>query len=361
MTKPLAFKGERIGLKPILSLNRPVTFIVSSKGDGKSIHVLLWRINQFLRNGKRTLWLRTFDKDTERGPIHGFFSVIEKLLNDGELHCYGNAVPKFSMEFLKGCALGKIDGKTAFFIAPINSGGKYLGNGIPNQETYDCAVVDEFLPNPERGEREIPNLINKYKTIIASIFRERPFRQVLMGNPYTTASSWFTEYEFIDFTKVAFNAVTAPKGKPWAIYYGIPVKHLKTALNSSYARSAQLNKQDQSSLYGRFYLDDSPLIVKSDATRKTDPLVNFIVNDKTYGAWINRRAGFVAISNSPCPGRAGFVTLETETNKSAYLLSGQKSAFWYQLLKNCRMQNLIRYESPYLYRLFVPLWQKALK
>lgn len=362
MVKSLPLEGVRyLPLNAVLSFNRPVTFVISSKGDGKSIHAQLWRVNQFLRFDARTLWLRRYDKDTERGALEGFFSNLDMLLKQGQLHCYGNKAPSLTMEWRKGLALGKVNGKTAFTIVSVNVGGKLLGTGVPDQPAYDCVVFDECLINPAIGEKELPAIVDKYRRITATFFRDRPYRQLFLGNPYTTASPWFDEYEHIDLRKIRFNAVTAPKGKPWAFYYGVPAKHLQESLNSSYAKSAPLTAIDKSGIYGLFYLDDTPLIISPKATAKTYPLVNFSLNGVRYGLWNDLRNGWLTVSTKPCPDQMTLIPIETDGNRLGYLISSQRRMPWFRMLVLARQYNAIRYESAFLLRSFVPLWEKWLK
>lgn len=361
MVKSLPLEGVRyLPLNAILSFNRPVTFVISSKGDGKSIHTLLWRVNQFLRYGKRTIWTRTNDAQITSFSMMGFFSVLESLLARGDLHCFGNQLPKFKVKVSDHMALGYVNGKVAFFVISLNAGQKFLGNGIPNQEDYDCIVVDECLVNPAKGEREIKGMVDKYKTITSTIFRKRPYRQVFLGNAYTTASDWFQSFEPIDFRHIRFNAVTAPKGKPWCIYWGVPAKHLEEVRESAYAKASPMSALDQSSVLGKFYLDNSALIIDPKSVVKNCPIANFEMDGKRFGLWLDLKTGNIVVSATPCPGKASFVPVETDTAKEAYIIRSQRQSYWWSQVRQARMANTIRYESPYILRLFVQFWDKFL-
>lgn len=169
----------------ILSYNASLNFIVLKRGYGKSYTFKDYAIQQFLKDGSQTMWVRRYKTDLygDNGTITKFFDDIACKYPNHKFECKGST--------------GYIDGKKAIIFLPLSTAQSKKSVPYPN---VVMVVFDEFIID-NSTIRYLPNECGAFAGLLSTVFRDRPLKAFLLGNKVKQVTPYNIYFNLPDFNK----------------------------------------------------------------------------------------------------------------------------------------------------------------
>lgn len=257
--------------------NKPINFVVSPRGDGKTTAFLIGKAwPAFINEGKATIVQRRYISDINEKYIESLAGVINKFTN-------ANLELSYKMTQLKKD--GVIDvfaeshGKRRIFtIVAMNTRLSNLKGLFQNDTKY--WLCDEFICNPKMDERYLKGEAFKFKEAFNTLARENfGMKAYFLGNPYSLYNPYFQAWG-IDPAKVANNRFVA--GGKWVVEF----HKLTDELREYYLKNNPMYEEGDTytmyALEGTAILDRNINIVLQ-CPQGFDMMMAFMQNEKTYG------------------------------------------------------------------------------
>lgn len=237
-------------VKPLLTYNKPIMVVTSSRSIGKSTNIAAFLLLDYLKNGYNFIYLRR-TRDEMLETCKDYFSNAVRLINE---HTVYNIV---KVEYKAGDYFIYLEGSER----PLHCGyamglsleHKYKSKPFDNVGTI---LYDEFLPkdkskylgNLEKDPDKEPRLFN---SLYGSVDRElgtafkNSTRVILSGNTETIYNPFFISWSIAEYLfKDSKAKIINPKDKPWVLQRVDKVKATENFKESLlYAISTEKDKE----------------------------------------------------------------------------------------------------------------------
>lgn len=334
----------------LLSYNAEVYFSVGERGTGKTFSTKKHCLMNFLKTGKRFIWLRRTDEMQKL--------VSPTFMNDIIAEKAFDNVEKF---YVRGRVLWykqneKSDEVMAGYFISLNSPKNAKGLSIVNVGTI---VFDEFL---EEDGKYLQKEMDKFNSIISTTARLNSPKIIFLSNALSSNNIYF-RYFNVNIPSDTQNGkfryeVNTPKGEKItvAVQFGTASETFNNAVKQSIAgKIASLGDYYESSVENKFYLDDKTCIVGSQERRKSSFKYNIFVEDAKIGLFVNSKQNYVLIGT---PNDTGYTYVyqnakEASKNEKNILVNSNSS-----IIKNIFRNftaGLVCFESLYYKEKFLVL------
>lgn len=234
----------------IFSYNAIFNFIDSVRNTGKTTKAKAIGLVRFIKKGKKTIWIRTFEEDVKDAKKNFYNKKVIKIANKMGYDC------KLSQISQNGSYIYYTDknGKKDWFIkiVHLSIAQSLKGNEI---EDADLIVYDEYRTKANRLNRYIGNPAKDFIDIVYSISRSHYVKTLLLGNKETFNNP------FYDYLKIM---------PPDDDFQGI-----KT-YNDGSILVCQINKVPD-------VIENNPMNKKLKQALKNTPIFSYLYSGKTEG------------------------------------------------------------------------------
>lgn len=161
----------------IFSHNALFNFVDSVRNTGKTTKAKIVALKRFLKKGKKTIWVRTFENDVKQSKKDFYNKKIIKMLNDDG---YNVALNQITVD---GSYIVFTDekGHKNWFVKLV-----YLANAqsLKGNEIVDAdfIVYDEYRTKSNRIARYIGNQTKDFIDILVTIARDHEVKCLFLGN-----------------------------------------------------------------------------------------------------------------------------------------------------------------------------------
>lgn len=153
-------------------------YLIGGRGWGKTYSIKRYVFKRFRDKGKKFAWCRTTDAALEQLNTTTFFSrVIDMLKELG-----------FKSWNIKGNTI-YLDGKEAGYLYSVSTFYKIKGSDY----FIDTIVWDEFMR--AKGERPLPDRVEKFNDLVESLGRENASRVICMSNSTNQYDDSLAQYD----------------------------------------------------------------------------------------------------------------------------------------------------------------------
>ena len=261
--------------------NKPVNFIVSPRGDGKTTAFLVGKAwPAFVRDGQATIVQRRFINDITEKYIEGLAGIINKFTGAGLKLSY--KITQLKKDGVIDVFAQSHGGKRIFTIVAMNTRLSNLKGLFQSDTRY--WLCDEFICNPKMDERYIKGEAFKFREAFNTLARENfKMKAYFLGNPYSLYNPYFQDWG-VNPAIVSRQRFTS--GKKWIVEY----HKLSDELRDYYLENNPM--YDEESTYTLYALDGSAILDKNIRVMDRQPpsfVLHFVFaqNGTRYGIFKN--------------------------------------------------------------------------
>ena len=261
--------------------NKPVNFIVSPRGDGKTTAFLVNKAwPAFIRYGQATIVQRRFINDITEKYIDSLAAIINKFTGAGLRLSY--KITQLKKDGVIDVYAASHENKRIFTLVAMNTRLSNL-KGLFQSDTRFW-LCDEFICNPKMDERYIKGEAFKFREAFNTLARENfCMKAYFLGNPYSLYNPYFQDWG-INPAVVSQQRFTS--GKKWAVEY----HRLSDELRDYYLANNPM--YDEESTYTMYALDGSAILDRNIRLDAKQPpsfvlILVFMQNGAKYGIFRN--------------------------------------------------------------------------
>lgn len=273
-------QSKYINIKNFIQDDYPWTFIVGSRSNGKTISCFVTAINEFLRTGRLSIYMRRYDTEIERTAID--MNLLGSLT--------GTDVTRKKVK-INGVFTDVItvNEEPVIYMIALSVAGKFKSNAFPN---IFAIFYDEFI---DMNGRELKDETNKFLQFAMTVFRDmNKFKSVFVANATNLFNCYFLDLEILPTATITRNKDLGVK----IVMYKTSVELQQEQLSSKLARIVQhIEGEDGSSLTNTFKGNFDTFIRKLGKNDKY--LGTYKLNDALYGAY--KHGSDVIISSKADP------------------------------------------------------------
>lgn len=333
MVKLEAKKLDPLRYNPtkMLSYNRMLSFVISTRSYGKSFALKYYVVNRAIKYGEKFIHLRRTKKDIKENmltyfsdlkaffPEHTFVSKGNKLYCDGDLIGYGMALSNW--QSIKSSA-------------------------YPDVTTM---VYDEFMKEKD-FTTYLPNEPRALLNLLHTIGRDREdFRCVCLSNSTSVTNPYFLYFD-LQLTKhksenkyKRFN--TFPKRPDILIEMPDAKDYIESVKKTSrFQRLIQGTDYAEMAVNNEFTDDDPSFIEKKSEGAKYK--FSIIIGNTTFGYWLDMRESKLYVSYKHDPtSKLIFAMTTSDMRDNTYLLNNWKKNSWVSEMVKALQQGYLFYEN----------------
>lgn len=302
-----------------LSYNCLFNFIVGNRGGGKTFGFKQWAIKSFLKNKKQFVYVRRYKQELKKTTK--FWDDIREFFPDASLTVKNN--------------LFYINNEVAGYAIPLSTAKIEKSVSFPDVDKicFDEFILDKgfyhYLPD------EVTNFLELYETIA----RMRDVTCFFMSNAITITNPYF----------VYFN-IHLPYGKTISRNGDILIElvqnqdFIQEKQKTRFAQIVEGTHYGNYAIQNTFLRDNKNFVAKK--TPKSEIYFLFDYLDKTYGVWIDYKAGVMTVSEDLDPYCLLRFALTNDDHKpnTLFLKSPKKSTHFENFCKQYLLGN-VRFES----------------
>lgn len=170
---------EYIQLNKILGYKRSIYMILTDRGFGKTYAVKVQFVREFLKYGKKFIYLRRYKPEMKM--INTFFDDILMEFPDVEFKVKGWNLYANN----KICGMGMV----------LTRYQDYKGGAYPK---YDNLLYEEFLREKVKAVGYLPNDTEAFLSICDSVFRKRKgVKAIMLSNTVNEVNPYFIDFKII--------------------------------------------------------------------------------------------------------------------------------------------------------------------
>lgn len=285
MGKELKQTGEYIDLNKILGYNRSIYMILTDRGFGKTYAVKKHVINQFLKNGKKFIYLRRYKP--ELSHVSTFFDdIVSNGLFEG--HTFKVKGWNFYIDN-KLCGKGMI----------LSRYQDYKGGAFPD---YDTIIFDEFLREKVKSVGYLNNDVEAFLSITDSVFRKRKgVKAILLSNTVNEVNPYFIDFKINRLNNSEYSYSQIPEVKDNLLCYirELDKETIQQSNETSNFRQilGAIEKYATVSISNDFSEDTSTFIKKKSKNAKFICALKLSEYD-TFGVWFDYHEPMIYITRS---------------------------------------------------------------
>ena len=304
----------------MLSYNRILSFLIGSRGIGKSYSMKKYCINRFIKYGEQFIYVRRYKQELKK--VTSYFDDIAPEFPGVNFKVKGRQF--FINEKLAGWAI------------PLSAWQSEKSNAYPNVTTI---IFDEFLREKDKSGY-LPNEVEALLNLMDTVFRGRENgRCICMSNSTTVVNPYFLYFGLVPDLNKRFNA-----------YESILIEIPDSADFSAERRKTKFGRLIDGTNYGDMSLDnefvnDSSLFIEK---RSKNSKFKFLVvyQGLKMGIWVDTQLGLMYLSTEYDPdSKLSFAILKDDLDENTQLVSSWKQNFYISRMVSAFLKGLLRFDS----------------
>jgi len=182
---------KHYNIKPIMSTNAEYYIINGARSNGKSYAVKKLCYDNFMKTGKKFIYLRRFKEDTTIANCDQYFSdpgttVIEKIFKDGDCFSFYNQKIYLSKSDEETGKCKKI--KEVGYIRSLTSQQHYKSSSF---DDVNMIIFEEYISDTYY----LPNEISKFNSFVSTVARNRKIKVFLIGNVISRINPYVRDWD----------------------------------------------------------------------------------------------------------------------------------------------------------------------
>lgn len=301
MAKKLNQTEEYIDFNKLLGHQKLFYMILTDRGFGKSFATKRHLINDFLKRGKKFIYLRRY-KD-EMKLITTFFDDVQDY--------YPNHTFK-----VKGWNL-YIDDKLCGVGLILSRYQNYKGGAFPD---YDNLLFDEFLREKVKSVGYLNNDTEAFLSICDTVFRKRSgVKAILLSNTVNEVNPYFIDFKInrLNNSEYAYSQLPEVRDKLLCYIRELDEEVKKRSQESSELRQVlgAIKKYSDVAINNKFSEDGSTFIKRKSKTAEFKVAIR-ISEWETYGIWFDYENVEIFVTQSYEKTTKNILAFSKETHNS---------------------------------------------
>lgn len=251
----------------LFSYNAFLNFSISERGLGKTTSAKMWCIDDFLRNGKRFVWLRRYNteivgdrKTKTEGCLKDFTKKIEKYYPNVNFMIKGNRL--------------YINDKDAGCFVALSMSQSMKSVDFPD---VNKIVFDEFIIQKNKALTYLTNEVPLFLDFLSTVFRpmenQEKTRVWLLANAITFANEYFYYFNIKPFKQQYYRDRAR----------GIVVEQCKNEVYREAVKKTDFGKLVAGTKYESYAIENEYLLDNDDFLGKKSPTAIFQFNVRYDG------------------------------------------------------------------------------
>ena len=315
-----------------LSYNCLYNFVVGMRGVGKTYAFKKWAIRDFLKTGKEFIYVRRYKTELKSKNLKLFFSDVSAEFPD----------VKFDVKGMEFYINSKYAGQAiALSTAKINKSVPYPN---VNKICFDEFIIDKgsyhYLPD------EVINMLELYSTIARL---RNDVRMFFLSNALTVTNPYF---DYFSVNLPFGNKTVARTGKEILVEIIKESEFTKAASETRFGSIIAGTEYGSYAVENTFLRDNKNFVTKKTAGSEYYFTVRYCA--KSYGIWIDYKAGIITVSRDIDPSCITLYALTADDHTpNALFLAGAKSSYLSMLSKMYQL-GAVRFETVGIKNEFTP-------
>lgn len=312
----------------LFSYNEYLNFSISQRGLGKTTCAKMWCIDDFLKNGKRFVWVRRYatelqgDKKTKIvGCVKDFFKKVQKWYPKVKLETRGNKA--------------YINDKDAGDFVALSTSQSMKSVDFPD---VNKIVFDEFIIKKNKALTYLSDEVQLFLDLVSTI--ERPiadengvennkFKIWLLANAITFANDYFYFFNIKPFRTSYYH----DKSK------GIVVEQCNNEIYVESVKKTRFGKLVKGTRYSDYAIDNEYLLDDNSFISKKSPNSIFIFNVRYEGhEWgIYADNEYVYVTWKVDKNKPFYVFTKKDHTIDSFLIKSARGTMFEVLIKNYQL------------------------
>lgn len=304
----------------VLSYHAMLNFICGERGVGKSYNLKKYLLNRFKKTGRQFIYLRRYDTE------------LKKSLKDNEFFKDIGTDNKFTEdEFLVRGDKFIMNDKVCGYAIPLSKASIYKSVPFPN---VDIIMFDEFLID-NNTYHYLPDEPEKLLDFIETVGRLRDIQVFCLGNSISMVNPYF------DYFNISLPYNTDIKTFKQGL---ILINYIKNEAYRKVKKSSKFGTLIKDTKYGEYAIDNKFLKDNHNFIKKKNPkskfFFNMIINNHTYGVWMDYNSNEMYISKNYNPNHPIMITFDYKDHTENTIMLKSKSVFFQNLVSHYLQGNL---------------------
>ena len=304
----------------VLSYHAMLNFIIGERGCGKSYGIKKYVLNKFKKKHRQFIYLRRYDTELRKSlKDDEFFKDIslDPIFKDDEFTVRGD---KFYM-----------NDKVCGYAIPLSKASIFKSVPFPDVDTI---IFDEFLID-NATYHYIPDEPEKLLDFIETVGRLRDIQVFCLGNSISIVNPYF------DYFNISLPYNTDIKTFRQGL---ILINYIKNEVYRKVKKESKFGSLIKDTKYGeyaienQFIKDNHNFIKKKDTKSKF--FFNIIINNHTYGVWMDYTSNDMYISKSYNSKHPVTIAFNYKDHSENTIMIKSKSVFFQNLVKHYLNGNL---------------------
>lgn len=260
-------------LNDALSKNRLYTFIIGNRGGGKTFACQRWAIKDFLKNGKKFIWLRRYNSEVDEIKDKWCSNALMQQFPENEISFKGKKI--------------YVDGVQAGIIMALSTSLRVKSVAY---DEYDKIIFDEFVIDVGslRYIKDEAILFNEFAETVIRLRDD--VRCVFIANAISIINPYFTFYN-----------VKPDIQKEFTLYKDICIhlykndEYIKTKKATRFGRLNANNRYGEYAIDNMFLRDDYNFI--RERPKDLIYIMTILYNKEKYGCWWDKKENIYYFDN----------------------------------------------------------------
>lgn len=284
----------------LLSHNKILNMVLSNRGGGKTFCMTRWAIDDFLKTGRQTVWVRRYKTEmTDDGGIlvNGkFFDAVREYYPAHDLTIDGMT--------------GLIDGKVAIHFIPLSTSRQLKSNNYPH---VNKIIFDEFVIGKSRISY-LNNEVEIFLDLFETVARTRDnVRAVLLANNVSVVNPYFLYFK-----------IKPDMTRRFTVCGQICVEYFTDTDFIDMKKKTRFGQLVNGTRYGEHAIDNKSLMDTDTFIEPKTPRAEFMLglkyNGVMYGFWVDYRAGLIFVNRQYDPSSYALYCLQKDDHDANLLL-----------------------------------------
>lgn len=333
----------------ILSKDRMFNFVVGIRGGGKTYGATKLAITRYLKQGRKTIWLRRYASELGTEFRTKYFSdmILNNEFPEHELQVKATDIDGIAKGYIKA----KDGKKWEDFILFMPLSIALKNKSIPFNE-YDLVFFDEFLIDTTKSNLQYLSGWNEptiFFEFFESVVRTREnIKCVFIGNAIATINPYFVEL------KIRFD-----KEKEWMLDKYTCIHNYKNKDFKEFKQQSTWGKFLSTTRYGAYNMDNEFVNENDDfiEDRPIDSRYAFGIHymGKNYGVWDDADSGSIYITKQYDKQQVTYAFTTKDMKPNMVVL--ENNSYIKQLLKQYFRYGCVRYADQEIKQMFLEIIQ----
>lgn len=281
----------------LLSHNKIINMVLSNRGGGKTFNMTRWAIDDFLRTGKQTMWVRRYQTEVDEMLKNEKFFDAVRSYYDG-------------VTFTIKDGVGYINDVGAIYFVALSTSRQLKSNNYPN---VNKIIFDEFIIDKGRVQY-LKNEVEVFLDLYETVDRMRDTtRAVLMANSITIVNPYFLYFH-----------IKLNTDRRFTVQGEVCVELFTDADFIAAKQKTRFGRLVSGTKYGDYAIENKWLADNDTFIESKTPRAEFMLgmkyNGVMYGFWVDYRVGLIFVNRQYDPSSYALYCLQRDDHDANLLL-----------------------------------------